>query len=84
MTEHDNNRLVKVHTENLRRPQPYKKSYRKIRNAEVGINSFTQWREHELITQHLILTLENIHKSNGIQAAQYIYLGIHMFIHMCM
>lgn len=46
----------------LRRPQPYTRNYRKLRNVERGRHSLSQQRAQQLIIRYQMVSLENIYK----------------------
>lgn len=85
MNKVSNNRHTKVDRE-AHRPQLYAKNYRLLRNAESGSNSLPQGRAQELVIKYQIVNPENTHTSNIIQSEQveFIYLGVNMYMHMCM
>ena len=72
----NNNRHAKVEEEVPMRLQPYTKNYRPLRDAESGRNSLPQGRAHQLVIQYQMVSLENRHTHNIIQAEQ----GVFMYI----
>lgn len=50
--------------ENPKRPQPYTKYDRQIRNVKNWRNDLPQGREYQLLMQYQIVMSENVHTTN--------------------
>lgn len=45
-----------------KKPQPYIKNYRQVKNAVGGVNSHLQRRVHQLVIQYQNVSHENMYK----------------------